>query len=166
MHMGRSHPFASRQSRHSSSSFAASPNVGDVRRSIFRKENQFVDRYGSKLHAYDRDKAPYPCSFDRDVIELCVPTRSRPSVARLRMLFSQAMSGQCSPRRHKRLSFFHESRDPSQTMSRYRHRRTRSLFIARLHLRNEIPQLGLWVVSAAKMWPDTTFVCAIVHDPL
>ena len=36
------------------------------------KEHQFIYRHGSKLHAYDRDKAPYPCSFDRDVVELYV----------------------------------------------------------------------------------------------
>ncbi|OBZ79347.1 Pheromone-regulated membrane protein 10 [Grifola frondosa] len=34
------------------------------------KENQFIYRYGSKLHAYDREKAPYPSSFDKNVVEL------------------------------------------------------------------------------------------------
>ena len=37
-----------------------------------RKENQFVYRNGSKLHAYDRDKAPYPSSFDRQFVDLYV----------------------------------------------------------------------------------------------
>ena len=72
MYMGSSHPFAPRQSRHSSSSTATYASPSDGRRAIFRKENQFIDRYGSKLHAYDRDKAPYPCSFDRDVMEVYV----------------------------------------------------------------------------------------------
>lgn len=35
-----------------------------------KKENQFIMQHGSKLHAYGRDKAPYPLSYNREVLEL------------------------------------------------------------------------------------------------
>lgn len=40
-----------------------------------KKENQFFIRHGSKLHAYGRDKAPYPMSYDREVFDMyaCIP---------------------------------------------------------------------------------------------
>ena len=69
MHIGPNHPF--RQSRHSSSSSNATYSINAEGRRA-RKENQFIERHGSKLHAYDRDKAPYPCSFDRHVLEVYV----------------------------------------------------------------------------------------------
>ncbi|KAI0936751.1 hypothetical protein AcV5_004813 [Taiwanofungus camphoratus] len=34
------------------------------------RENKFVRQYGSRLHAYGRDKAPYPLSFNREDLEL------------------------------------------------------------------------------------------------
>lgn len=34
------------------------------------KKDQFVYRYGSKLHAYDKKQAPYPLSYDREVLDL------------------------------------------------------------------------------------------------
>lgn len=69
--MGPPYPYPSRPTRLSCSSTATHSNSSDPsRRNIHRKENQFVDRNGSKLHAYDREKAPYPSSFDDAVIEL------------------------------------------------------------------------------------------------
>ncbi|KAI0375218.1 hypothetical protein BV20DRAFT_1048391 [Pilatotrama ljubarskyi] len=63
--MGPPHPHAPRNTRLSYSSSAAASHRGPR-----GKEHQFIYRNGSKLHAYDRDKAPYPSSFDRDVVEL------------------------------------------------------------------------------------------------
>ncbi|KAH8099373.1 S-adenosyl-L-methionine-dependent methyltransferase [Cristinia sonorae] len=40
------------------------------RRQSNKKENQFIYSHGSKLHAYGRDKAPYPFSYNREVLEL------------------------------------------------------------------------------------------------
>ncbi|KAI0785068.1 hypothetical protein C8Q75DRAFT_343810 [Abortiporus biennis] len=37
-----------------------------------KKENQFIMQNDSKLHAYGRDKAPYPLSYNREVLELCL----------------------------------------------------------------------------------------------
>jgi hypothetical protein len=34
-----------------------------------RKENQFVDKHGRKHHNYPPGKAPYPISYDRDVLD-------------------------------------------------------------------------------------------------
>ncbi|KAI0830529.1 hypothetical protein BC628DRAFT_874999 [Trametes gibbosa] len=62
--MGPPYPRSVRNTRLSCSSSSAS------HRTPRGKEHQFVYVNGSKLHAYDRDKAPYPSSFDRDVIEL------------------------------------------------------------------------------------------------
>ncbi|KAI0079642.1 hypothetical protein K474DRAFT_1617498 [Panus rudis PR-1116 ss-1] len=38
--------------------------------SKFSKKDQFIFRHGSRLHAYARDKVPYPISYDRDVFDL------------------------------------------------------------------------------------------------
>ncbi|KAI0361391.1 hypothetical protein OH77DRAFT_1516362 [Trametes cingulata] len=65
--MGPPHPHAPRHTRLSYSSSSATASSHRVLRG---KEHQFIYRNGSKLHAYDRDKAPYPSSFDRDVVEL------------------------------------------------------------------------------------------------
>lgn len=70
--MGPPHPLASRQARLSCSSTATHSGSTDSRKGSHRKENQFLYRAGSKLHAYDRDKAPYPMSFDRNVVEMYV----------------------------------------------------------------------------------------------
>ena len=71
--MGPPYPYPSRPTRLSCSSTATHSNASDPsRRNIHRKENQFIYRNGSKLHAYDREKAPYPSSFDRDIVELYV----------------------------------------------------------------------------------------------
>lgn len=71
--MGPPYPHPCRPTRLSCSSTATHSNSSDPsRRNIHRKENQFVNRNGSKLHAYDREKAPYPSSFDGEVVELYV----------------------------------------------------------------------------------------------
>lgn len=69
--MGPPYPRAPRNTRLSCSSSTAS------HRTPRGKEHQFVYVNGSKLHAYDRDKAPYPSSFDRDVLELYAHCPSR-----------------------------------------------------------------------------------------
>nr|VWO94318.1 N/A [Ganoderma boninense] len=69
--MGPPYPHPSRPTRLSCSSTATHSNSSDPsRRNIHRKENQFLYRNSSKLHAYDREKAPYPSSFDSQVVEL------------------------------------------------------------------------------------------------
>jgi hypothetical protein len=37
-----------------------------------QKESHFLDKYGQRHHSYDAEKAPYPLSYDRSVLELCV----------------------------------------------------------------------------------------------
>jgi hypothetical protein len=37
-----------------------------------QKENQFLHKYGQIHHAFDAEKAPYPVSYNRSVLELCV----------------------------------------------------------------------------------------------
>ena len=34
-----------------------------------RKENQFIDKRGRKHHNYPPGKAPYPLSYDRDLLD-------------------------------------------------------------------------------------------------
>lgn len=34
------------------------------------KKEHFVYSYGSKLHAFDKKEAPYPLSYDREVLDL------------------------------------------------------------------------------------------------
>lgn len=62
-------PSYSSATTHTDSSGASASNG---RRPSNKKENQFVFSHGSKLHAYGRDKAPYPFSYNRDVLELYV----------------------------------------------------------------------------------------------
>ncbi|OSD03293.1 hypothetical protein PYCCODRAFT_1477156, partial [Trametes coccinea BRFM310] len=122
--MGPPHPHLARQVRVSCSSSTAShrehPSEG---RKIPRgKEHQFVYRHGSKLHAYDRDKAPYPCSFDRDVVEL------------------QCLDNSMIVESKGSASFIDFKDKPPK----------RCLDIG--------TGLGLWVISSAKAWPESTFV--------
>ncbi|RPD82345.1 hypothetical protein L226DRAFT_541690 [Lentinus tigrinus ALCF2SS1-7] len=92
-------------------------------KSAHRKENQFIYRNGSKLHAYDRDKAPYPSSFDRQFVDLqCLDNAL--------MLYSKGntsflgFDAKSAPKRCLDLGC----------------------------------GLGLWIISSAKSWPETTFV--------
>lgn len=34
------------------------------------KETQFTYRYGQKLHSFEPEKAPYPVSYDKEILEL------------------------------------------------------------------------------------------------
>lgn len=54
-------------SGHLSSSFSTS---FDGRRHPRLKEGQFVYKHGRRHHSYDSEKAPYPLSYDRQVLEL------------------------------------------------------------------------------------------------
>lgn len=71
--MGPPHPHST---RHTSTRLSCSSSTAS-HRTPRGKEHQFIYTNGSKLHAYDRDKAPYPSSFDRDVLELYVHSRTR-----------------------------------------------------------------------------------------
>ncbi|KAH9898183.1 hypothetical protein C8Q73DRAFT_390377 [Cubamyces lactineus] len=125
--MGPPHPHIPRQTRPSCSSSAASyrehmHSPESSRRLPRGKEHQFIYRHGSKLHAYDRDKAPYPCSFDRDVVEL-----------------------QCMDN-----AMIVESKGSASFIDFKDHPPKRCLDIG--------TGLGLWVLSSAKAWPESTFV--------
>ncbi|OBZ65796.1 hypothetical protein A0H81_14229 [Grifola frondosa] len=56
--------------RPSSSSTLTFPSSVNGKKGFRGKERQFVYKHGSKLHAYDRDKAPYPLSFDKHALGL------------------------------------------------------------------------------------------------
>lgn len=40
------------------------------------RESQFVYKRGRKHHSYGSEKAPYPVTYDRDIIDVCVPLPS------------------------------------------------------------------------------------------
>lgn len=42
----------------------------DTKRQQRAKETQFQIKYGHKHHTYGSDKAPYPVSYDRSILEL------------------------------------------------------------------------------------------------
>ena len=42
------------------------------RRSVFLKQANFTKRHGRRHHGFDKEKAPYPLSFDRTALDLCV----------------------------------------------------------------------------------------------
>ena len=53
------------------------------RKKSTKRENQFVFQKGSKLHAFARDKAPYPYSYDKEVLDWLAPiTRIPPRTSR------------------------------------------------------------------------------------
>ncbi|TFK90784.1 hypothetical protein K466DRAFT_574048 [Polyporus arcularius HHB13444] len=116
---------SSRQPRLSCSSTTTHTGSSEGRntKSAHRKENQFVYRNGAKLHAYDRDKAPYPSSFDRPSVDLqCLDNAL--------MLYSKGSTSFLG---------FDAKTAPKRCLD---------LGCG----------LGLWVISSAKAWPETTFV--------
>lgn len=40
------------------------------RRSTVIKSTNFINKHAKRHHAYDREKAPYPASYDRDAIDM------------------------------------------------------------------------------------------------
>ncbi|KAH9937254.1 uncharacterized protein B0H18DRAFT_1113112 [Fomitopsis serialis] len=70
------HPAASPPSsepRRSDSPYRESylpPSDSNESRSHPPREERFLIQYGSKLHSYNRDKAPYPASYNREDLEL------------------------------------------------------------------------------------------------
>ncbi|KAI0756792.1 hypothetical protein C8Q80DRAFT_1215626 [Daedaleopsis nitida] len=96
-------PPAPRQGRLSCSSTATHSGSTDSRTGIpkgsHRKENQFIYRNGSKLHAYDRDKAPYPSSFDPKVVELQCLDNALMSASKGSLSFADFTSPQSVPKR-------------------------------------------------------------------
>lgn len=53
-----------------SSSYTLTPTFDTKRQSRFKDE--FHYKYGQRLHSYDNEKAPYPLSYDRHVLEMYV----------------------------------------------------------------------------------------------
>ena len=42
------------------------------KRNLRLKESQFISKHGHRHHSYDNEKAPYPLSYDRHVLEMWV----------------------------------------------------------------------------------------------
>jgi hypothetical protein len=53
-----------------------------------RKENQFVNKRGHKHHNYPPGKAPYPISYDRDLLDRSLTLNSTSTLSRTSKLFS------------------------------------------------------------------------------
>ena len=51
-------------------STASTSLSSDGKRYLRRKDFQY--KYGQRHHSYDSEKAPYPLSYDKRVLELCV----------------------------------------------------------------------------------------------
>ncbi|KAI0094361.1 hypothetical protein BDY19DRAFT_912413 [Irpex rosettiformis] len=51
-------------------SFRQSYSYSPETRKYFKQEERVIFQHGSKLHAFGRDKAPYPFSFDPEVLQL------------------------------------------------------------------------------------------------
>ena len=48
---------------------SATPPSPDRQKSA-KKHDKWIIQYGTKLHSYARDKAPYPLSYNREVLEM------------------------------------------------------------------------------------------------
>ncbi len=44
----------------------------DDKRLAGQPKGHFVHRHGQRHHSFDNEKAPYPMSYNRDVLETCV----------------------------------------------------------------------------------------------
>lgn len=44
----------------------------DGKRHARQRETQFILKHGRRHHSYDSEKAPYPMSYDKDIVELYV----------------------------------------------------------------------------------------------
>ncbi|KIY67197.1 hypothetical protein CYLTODRAFT_376545 [Cylindrobasidium torrendii FP15055 ss-10] len=60
-------PTAARQPARPVSTLGMNPGSYEGKR---KRENNFITKYGQKHHSYDNEKAPYPLSYDRHVLEL------------------------------------------------------------------------------------------------
>ena len=49
-----------------------SPESGGNKRMRGPREDNFTIKHGSRHHSYDPEKAPYPLSYDKDFIGMCV----------------------------------------------------------------------------------------------
>jgi hypothetical protein len=54
----------------SRTSNAATITNGAGKRLARAKETQFLMKYGHKHHSFDAEKAPYPVSYDRHIVEM------------------------------------------------------------------------------------------------
>lgn len=50
-------------------SYSTTPPSPDRKKST-KREDKWILQYGSKLHSLGRDKAPYPLSYNREVLEM------------------------------------------------------------------------------------------------
>jgi len=64
------YPFSSLPQNQDSQQPASLPPA-EARRSL-RKEGNFIVTHGQRHHSYDSEKAPYPLSYDRSILELLV----------------------------------------------------------------------------------------------
>lgn len=44
----------------------------DPKPTLRSREHQFLQKYGHRHHTYDSKKAPYPLSYDKELLEMCV----------------------------------------------------------------------------------------------
>ncbi|KAL0569499.1 hypothetical protein V5O48_012467 [Marasmius crinis-equi] len=98
------------------------------RRSTRPKESQFVIKHGQRLHSFDPEKAPYPLSYDRYVLELTFSSES------LDNRFVKHL-------RHGSMSFLNltDAERPSRCLD---------LGCG----------TGTWIIDTAKEWPECDFV--------
>lgn len=133
---------------------------GEGRRHMRRKDFQY--KYGKKHHSYDKEKAPYPLSYDRNVLELCVllpQQRDFPlsSVDFVQTHLREGLDNRMVQHLRGSISFvpFREQQ-PTRVLDLGCGVRC-VLSIAFLFFYNEI-QTGNWIIDAAKAWPECEFV--------
>ena len=51
-------------------SSASNGSSVDGKRQARQRESQFILKHGRRHHSYDSEKAPYPMSYDKDIVEL------------------------------------------------------------------------------------------------
>jgi len=108
-----------------------------------RKENQFVNKHGRKHHNYPQGKAPYPISYDKDVLDrYSTPDLTFRTPEYLnRHAVSDAMD-------HHLWRILFDDRPTLMVTPNYPPQRVLDLGCG----------VGMWTIDAARKWPDTTFV--------
>jgi len=116
-----------------------------------RQRKDFEFRHGHKLHTYD--KAPYPLSYNRMVLELCAfcflsLSRCPDDV--------QGIAGQCTHSLSQGLCLLRTVHHPPKTRLGSGLRGASSADGPTSCSRPS--QTGTWIIEAAKQWPDCHFV--------